>query len=56
MDDAKLKFIFRETIDLKPVRNNFPDKIYLFKANNENKRTMYEICSKLIIRTIERRQ
>ena len=30
--------------------------IYLFKINNRNTRTRCKICSKLIIKTIERRQ
>ena len=30
--------------------------IYLFKVNNENTKTMYEICSKLTIKTLEGRQ
>ena len=34
----------------------FPPIIYLFKANNENIRKMFEICSKLTIKTPERRQ
>ena len=28
---------------------------YMFKVNNRNPRTRYEICSKLIIKTPERR-
>ena len=34
----------------------FPAGIYLFKISNGNIRTMCEICSKLIIKTPERRQ
>ena len=34
----------------------YPAGIYLFKINNENTRTMCEICSKLTIKTPERRQ
>ena len=35
---------------------NNPACIYLFKFNNVNTRTMCEICSKLTITTLERRQ
>ena len=31
----------------------YPDVIYLFKVNNENTRTMCEICSKLTVKTPE---
>ena len=34
----------------------FPASTYLFKVNNRNTRTMCEICSKLTIKTTERRQ
>ena len=34
----------------------FPDGIYLLKINNRNTRTRCEICSKLTIKTSERRQ
>ena len=33
----------------------FPDDIYLFKVNNKNTRTKCEICSKLRMKTSERR-
>ena len=33
----------------------FSANIYLFKANNRNTRKRYEICSKLTIKTPERR-
>ena len=33
-----------------------PADIYMFKVNNRNTRTKCEICSKLIIKTPERRQ
>ena len=36
--------------------NYYPDGIYLFKVNNRNTRTRCEICSKLTIKTPERRQ
>ena len=32
-----------------------PTGIYLFKVNNEDARTMYEVCSKLILKLPERR-
>ena len=35
--------------------STFSANIYLFKVNNENIRIMCEICSKLIIKTTERR-
>ena len=35
---------------------SYPAGIYLFKVNNRNTRTRYEICSKLTINTPERRQ
>ena len=41
------------------LRNNyilFPTGIYLFKINNRNSRTICKICSKLAIKTTERRQ
>ena len=34
---------------------SFPASIYLFKVNNENTKTMREICSKLTINTSVRR-
>ena len=33
-----------------------PADIYMFKVNNRNPRTRFEICSKLTIKTPERRQ
>ena len=33
----------------------YPAGKYLFKVNNVNTRTMYEICSKLTIKTSQRR-
>ena len=35
--------------------NCAPVSIYLFKANNGNTRAMFEICSKVAIKTLERR-
>ena len=34
----------------------YPEDIYLLKVNNRNTRTRCEICSKLTIKTPERRQ
>ena len=39
---------------MQPLRNN-PDNIYLFKVNNRNFGKWCEICSKLTIKTPERR-
>ena len=39
----------------KPSANQVTDYLYLFKVNNRNTRTRCEICSKLTIRTPERR-
>ena len=36
--------------------SEFPAGICLLKVNNRNTRTSYEICSKLTIKTPERRQ
>ena len=36
--------------------NNYPVNIYLFKVNNINSRKGCEVCSKLAIKTPERRQ
>ena len=43
--------------DYRRVRlSPYPDGIYLFKINQRNTRTGSEICSKLIIKTPERRR
>ena len=36
-------------------KNEHPANVYLFKVNNKNTRKMCEICSKLTIKTAERR-
>ena len=36
--------------------NHYPVNIYLFKVNNRNTRKRREVCSKLTIKTPERRQ
>ena len=38
------------------ISSDFPVNIFLFKVNNRNTRNRCEICSKLIIKTPERRQ
>ena len=38
------------------VLSSIPDGNYMFKANNRNTRTRCEICSKLTIKTPERRK
>ena len=38
------------------IKRVFPAGIYLFKVNNRNARTQWEICSKLTMKTLERRQ
>ena len=35
---------------------HYPAGIYLLKVNNRNNKTRYEICSKLTINMLERRQ
>ena len=39
----------------RPSINYYPASIYLLKVNNRNTRTRCEICSKLTIKTPERR-
>ena len=36
--------------------NTFPASMYLFKVNNGHTRAMWQICSKLTIKTPEQRQ
>ena len=49
--------VIKETLNLfAPVRMKNPAGIYLLKVYNENTRTRCEICPKLIIKTLERRQ
>ena len=38
------------------VNTDYPANIYLFKVNNRNNRKRCNICSKLTIKTAERRQ
>ena len=37
------------------IKNTLPNKFFPFQVNNRNTRTMCEICSKLTIKTTERR-
>ena len=46
---------FCENLLLWPSWHYFPAIIYLFKVNNRKTRKWYEICSKLTIKTLERR-
>ena len=41
---------------LRTLPNIYPAGSYMFKVNNRNTRTRCEICSKLTIKTPERRQ
>ena len=43
-------------IEIQKVGRYFPANIYLFKVDNIITRKRYEICSKLTIKTPERRQ
>ena len=47
----ELVFIYSRSSD----KNENPANVYLFKVNNKNTRKMCEICSKLTIKTTERR-
>ena len=42
--------------NLNSLDNKNPTSIFLFKVNNGNTRTKYEVCSKVTIKTQERRQ
>ena len=52
--NSTLKYI-KQYIKLNKV-NDISRQNYLFKANNGNTRTMCEMCSKLTIKTPEKRQ
>ena len=52
--DSLLTRYERKSKDVK--KNDNPAGIYLLKINNRNTRKRYEICSKLTIKTPERRQ
>ena len=49
------QFIVYSSFEKLKVSLNFPAGIYLLKVNNRNARTRCEICSKLTIKTPERR-
>ena len=49
-------FYLRITWLIPKIFKQFPANIYLFKVKNRNTRKRYEICSKLTIKTLERRQ
>ena len=50
-----VKFFCRVSLFCWPCISNKPANIYLFKVNNRNTRKKCEICSKLTIKTPERR-
>ena len=53
----KAEYIRKQPRCLNEVQvSNFLANIYLFKVNNRNTRKRYEICSKLTIKILERRQ
>ena len=52
VESFPIKKLFPELCLFSP----FPVDIYLLKVNNKNTRTRCEICSKLTIKTLERRQ
>ena len=57
--DSYQKFIvqiFAALTDILIVRNAYPGSIYLLKVSNRNTRKRCEMCSKLTIKTPERRQ
>ena len=43
-------------LDDAKYNTNYPANIYLFKVNNRSTRKRSEICSKLTIKTLDRRQ
>ena len=49
------KIYFVHTCKLMEISENISANIYLFKVNNGNTRKKYEICSKLTVKTPERR-
>ena len=40
---------------IKKIRSTFPDSNYMFQVNNRNTKTRFKKCSKLTIKTPERR-
>ena len=53
LETTSLKFIVTY---VEQTKNGYPAGNYMFKVNNRNTRTRCEICSKLTIKTPERRQ
>ena len=47
---------YRVRIAFRVIRITYPAGNCMFKVNNKNTRTRYEICSELTIKTPERRQ
>ena len=50
------EILIYDTYDYGATLATVPAGIYLLKVNNRNNRTRYEICSKLTIKTPERRK
>ena len=50
------QFLFKA--NYKPTKGTpvYPENVYLFKVNNKNTRKKKKLCSKLILRSPERRQ
>ena len=49
------ELLVKNTWDLWTLTNIYPAGNYMFKVDNINTRTKYEICTKLTIKTLERR-
>ena len=49
------ELLVKNTWDLWTLTNSYPAGNYMFKVDNINTRTKYEICTKLTIKTLERR-
>ena len=56
MTEETKENIFTKSITSKEKHSLFPTSIYLLKVNYRNTRTRCKICSKLTIKTQERRQ
>ena len=57
VSSAKKKWRCQGCIDLKQAQScikTIPTRNHMFKVNNRNTRTRYEICTKLIIKTPQR--
>ena len=53
--DLRLAILLKRDSNTRIFMSTFPVGIYLLKINNRNTRTRCEICSKLTIKTPERR-